>query len=146
MKEIVIYQCATDDDFSMALKITKDYTKWLGIDLSFQNIESEFANFSSIYSMDSRGIFLLSKYDERLAGGIGLREFGDDIAEMKRLFVYEEFRGLHIGEQLVARLILEAKSLGYKKIRLDTLLFSAISHPLFNNLNHSLKHRIVFAE
>lgn len=118
-----ILTCTTKEDFSSALKITKDYTKWLNIDLSFQNIEQEFADFSSIYSTDNRGIFLLALHNGILAGGVGFREFEKNIAEMKRLFVYRKYRRLHIGEKLIELLIIQARRLGYEKMRLDTLCY-----------------------
>lgn len=40
---------------------------------------------------------------------------------MKRLYVRDAFRQLGIGQELVARILVSAKSLGYDAIRLDTL-------------------------
>ena len=40
---------------------------------------------------------------------------------MKRLFVREDFRGQKIGILLIEKLIEEARKIGYKKMRLDTL-------------------------
>jgi ribosomal protein S18 acetylase RimI-like enzyme len=39
---------------------------------------------------------------------------------MKRLFVRGDFRGRKIGNVLIEKLIEEAKSIGYRKMRLDT--------------------------
>ena len=38
---IEIKRCSTDSDFSSAIQITKDYIRWLNIDLSFQDIDKE---------------------------------------------------------------------------------------------------------
>ena len=42
---------------------------------------------------------------------------------MKRLFVKPEFRGLHLGNYLVEKVINDAKEIGYKFMLLDTLPF-----------------------
>jgi putative acetyltransferase len=66
------------------------------------------------------GRLLLAFADGKLAGCIALRKFEDEICEMKRLFVKENFRGQKIGISLIERLIEEAQKIGYEKIRLDT--------------------------
>ncbi len=58
--------------------------------------------------------------DEKLAGCIALRKLEDEICEMKRLFVKDEFRGQKIGIALSEKLFEEATKIGYKKMRLDT--------------------------
>lgn len=40
---------------------------------------------------------------------------------MKRLYVRPEFRGMHIGQQLMDRVIAEARLIGYRTLRLDTI-------------------------
>ena len=56
----------------------------------------------------------------RLAGCIALRKLEENICEMKRLFVREDFRGCGIGKILIEKLISEAQIIGYEKMRLDT--------------------------
>ena len=78
---IDIKHCSTDADFDFAVRITKDYLRWLDMDLSFQDIDNEFSNFSSMYG-PPQGIFLLAWRKRDLVGGVGLRRFDDDIYEM----------------------------------------------------------------
>lgn len=42
---------------------------------------------------------------------------------MKRLYVKPEFRGKHIGNQLIQKIISDSREIGYKHILLDTLPF-----------------------
>lgn len=66
------------------------------------------------------GALFVAYHRGRPAGCIALRNLGLGIAEMKRLFVDEPFRGLGIGRALAERVILEAGAIGYSAIRLDT--------------------------
>ncbi len=115
-----IIPCSTGSDYAVARKISKDYVKWLNMDLSFQDIENEFSDFRSIYG-PPRGTYLLAFQDKQAAGGVGLREFEADICEMKRLYVYDDFKGKGIGTALCTDLIQVAKHMGYARMRLDTI-------------------------
>jgi putative acetyltransferase len=115
-----IKHCSTHLDYSFAMQITKDYIRWLNMDLSFQDIDKELSNFPSVYGRP-KGLFLLAWYKGKLAGGVGLRMLEPKVCEMKRLFVYDQFRRRGIGCSLCNALIQEAKNLAYEKMRLDTL-------------------------
>jgi ribosomal protein S18 acetylase RimI-like enzyme len=64
---------------------------------------------------------LLAVADETTAGCIALRKIDDETCEMKRLYVRDDFRGSGLGRKLIERAIEEAKQIGYKRMRLDTL-------------------------
>ncbi len=66
------------------------------------------------------GRLLLASVDGRAAGCVALRSLGDGSSEMKRMFVDPEFRGRGVGKALAVRLVDEARSAGYRTIRLDT--------------------------
>lgn len=97
-----------------------EYLHWIGVDLSFQHIEDELANFPDRYR-EPEGAFLAAKIEQQLVGCVGLKKIDSHVCEMKRLFVREEFRTLGIGKALVARILAEAEKLGYTAMRLDTL-------------------------
>jgi len=66
------------------------------------------------------GCLLLAMYGELPVGCVGLRDIGDDICEMKRLFVMPEWRGRGIGKALAKEVIEKAKKIGYVCMRIDT--------------------------
>ncbi len=117
---IEIKHCTSVSDFSQAIRITKDYIEWLNMDLGFQDINKELEGFSFMYGQPD-GLFLLALDVGVLVGGIGLRSFKPSICEMKRLFVYDHYKGEGVGRILCEALIKEAKGLGYEKMLLDTL-------------------------
>ncbi len=117
---IKIRNCKALPDFDLALQIIRDYIQWLDMDLCFQDIDNELSGFSTIYSPPG-GAFLIAYHGDAPAGGGGVRRLEPGVCEMKRLFVYERFRGWGVGRALCTALIREAKELGYDKMRLDTL-------------------------
>jgi len=130
---IEIKQCSTDSDFSSAMQMTKDYIRWLNMDLSFQDIDKELANFPSMYGPPN-GLFLLAWHRGELGGGVGLRMLEAGICEMKRLFVYDPFKRKGVGCSLCTAIIKEAMNLGYEKMRLDTLGRMKAAKRLYENL------------
>lgn len=102
-----------------ARTIFREYEKWLGLDLCFQNFEEEMRSLPGKYA-PPEGRLILAYKDGELAGGIALRKIEDGICEMKRLYLREIARGSGIGSELIERLIAEARKIGYTKMRLDT--------------------------
>jgi GNAT superfamily N-acetyltransferase len=65
---------------------------------------------------------LPAKADGAYVGRVALRPIGEGTCELKRLYVPPAFRGKGIGKALVQAIIEEARGIGYKRIRLDTVL------------------------
>lgn len=58
----------------------------------------------------------------KVAGVVAMRPLEDaGAAEMKRLYVREDWRGQGLGRELVARIIAHARDRGYTALRLDTV-------------------------
>ena len=57
------------------------------------------------------------------AGCIGLRKLDEKRGELKRLYVRPDFRGHRIGEQMIRRILADAREIGYRQVLLDTLPF-----------------------
>ena len=59
--------------------------------------------------------------ENQVLGGGGLRKTDKEIGELKRLYVYSEFRGLGIASVLCAHLLSVAREFNLSRIRLDAL-------------------------
>lgn len=116
----MIIQAETPEQIEETRRLFREYEKWLDIDLCFQSFAEELANLPGKYAAPSGRLFLIY-VEGKVAGCIALRRINDDICEMKRLFVRENFRGSGAGRILIEHLIKEAGKIGYRKMRLDTL-------------------------
>lgn len=114
-----ILQTNNDDMIAEARQLFREYETWLGMDLCFQGFEQELAELPGKY-VPPDGRLYLAYVDDKLAGCIAMRKLEDGVCEMKRLFVRDGFRGARIGVRLIERLIEEARSEGYERMRLDT--------------------------
>lgn len=119
MQSISIKQAETVEQIRQARGLFREYEAWFGMNLCFQNFDEEVASLPGKYAAPEGRLFLAFS-DEKLAGCIALRKLEEDICEMKRLFVKNEFRGQKIGVKLIEKLFEEAKEIGYAQMRLDT--------------------------
>jgi GNAT superfamily N-acetyltransferase len=99
----------------------KAYLLELNEDLCFQSFDSEIDNPLYKYSAPVGALFI-AYHNATPVGCIALQALQEaQTCEMKRLYVVPEYRKLKIGDALVQALLLEAKTLGYLTMKLDTL-------------------------
>lgn len=115
-----LIQAVTKEQINIAKDLFLEYAKSLDFELCFQDFDKELTELPGEYSPPDGRLFLV-KLDDKFAGCIALRKLEQGICEMKRLYVRPEFRGLSIGKKLAYKLVEEAKAIGYKKMRLDTV-------------------------
>lgn len=110
----------TEKHLEIIRKLFREYEDFLGFHLCFQDFEKEMAMLPGKYAPPD-GRLIIAEYNSEVAGCIAIKKIGEDVCEMKRLYVRPKFRGLKIGRKLAEKIIVEAKTIGYKKMRLDTL-------------------------
>lgn len=114
-------------------QILLEYAQSLDIDLSFQDFEIELKTLPGKYGPPD-GILILALVNAKAAGCVALRKISENICEMKRLFVRDEYKGLGIGKRLTTMIIEEASKLNYHYIRLDTLSTMEKAQDLYKTL------------
>jgi putative acetyltransferase len=105
---------------AQARELFQEYAQSLGVNLCFQNFEQELAGLPGHYAPPD-GRLLLAEYDGQLAGCVALHKWDDGICEMKRLYLRPSFRGKGLGRAIAEKIIADASSIGYQRMRLDTI-------------------------
>lgn len=116
---------ATDTKQVQAARVLfVEYAQGLGVDLCFQNFDTEVAQLPGEYA-EPGGALLLAFVDGQAAGCVALRALPSvdyaNACEMKRLYVRPAFRRLGLGRVLAVQLLNLATQAGYSCLLLDTL-------------------------
>ena len=140
----------TSADIALARELFVEYARWLRVDLCFQGFDQELATLPGAYA-PPRGRLLLAGAKPAAFGCIALRPLEtrsgccgdgpssrrdneDGIGEVKRLFVQPARRGDGWGRRLAEALITEARAIGYRELKLDTLEWMEDARRLYAKL------------
>ena len=104
--------------------LLREYADAIGVDLSFQDFDSEVADPLGFYEL----VLLASD------GCVALRRVDERSCEMKRLFVRPDTRGSGLGRKLAEAVIDEARARGYERMLLDTLPTMGAAQALYRSL------------
>jgi len=116
----MLVQAESSAHVVQARELFQEYAQSLGVDLCFQNFEQELAGLPGHYASPD-GRLLLAEYDGQLAGCVALHKWDNGICEMKRLYLRPSFRGKGLGRAIAEKIITDARSIGYQRMRLDTI-------------------------
>ncbi len=121
-----IREAVAPDDVALARTLFVEYARWLEVDLCFQGFERELASLPGAYAAP-RGRLLLAGAPGQAFGCIALRPLDFDglparsVGEVKRLYVQPAQRNGGWGRRLAETLVAEARAIGYRELKLDTL-------------------------
>jgi ribosomal protein S18 acetylase RimI-like enzyme len=124
LPEVHLIRRAQLEDLETVRGFLREYADSLGVDLSFQDFESELADPLSSYEL-----VLLAE-----DGCVALRGIDELTCEMKRLYVRPVARGGGLGRQLAEEVIAEARARGYGRMLLDTLPEMSAAQALYRSL------------
>ena len=130
---VEIIPVATQEELQAVRILFTEYVRSLGFDLHFQEYEAEYARLPGEYA-PPEGRLYLARYGSATAGCIALRKIDVHTCEMKRLYVRPEYRRNKIGRKLSEKLIQEARAIGYRTMRLDTVPQMAAAIALYRSL------------
>lgn len=141
--EPAIREALTEDDLARARALFLEYAHWLAVDLCFQGFAEELATLPGAYARP-RGRLLLAGGPGQAFACIALRplappkgcaaQTSTSVGEVKRLFVRAGQRKGGWGRRLAEAIIAEARCIGYRELKLDTLDWMADARRLYAGL------------
>jgi putative acetyltransferase len=133
-----IVPALSDGTLLQARNLFREYASTLGVEECLEDFERELVSLPGLYAPPGGRLLLgMQESAEGPGEAIGcaaLRGLEPDACEMKRLYVRPAFRGNGAGLELVRSLIAEARSIGYKRMLLDTLPTMREAHLLYRRL------------
>ena len=115
-----IIQARTPQEMAEAKALFQAYADTLDFDLGFQGFHEEVSGLPGPYA-PPHGTILLAYEDDAAVGCVALKPLEPGICEMKRLFVKPEARRQNLGRKLAGTIIKQAQTMGYARMRLDTV-------------------------
>lgn len=120
-----ITQALDESAISQVRELFREYANTPGVSPCWQDFDRELASLPGRYSPPEGRLLLAHLVEpgksESLVGCVAMHKLEEGNCEMKRLYVRPEFRGERAGRKLAEALIAEAHSIGYRRMRLDTL-------------------------
>ncbi len=134
-----IVEATSQEDIEQVRNLFTEYRAELAVEPCLRSFDAEIASLPGSYAAPG-GRLLLAKVVGQPVGCVGLRPFPKEgSCEMKRLYVRPPFRGDKLGRTLADRIVQEARSLGYRSMRLD-------SHPASMQAAIKMYRRLGFEE
>ena len=117
---LAVRQAESPAQIAQARELFLEYAESLGFSLCFQSFDLELAGLPGSYAPPD-GRLLIAEYRGQLAGCVALHRLKPEICEMKRLYLRPHLRGKGVGRALAETVISEARVMGYRTMRLDTV-------------------------
>lgn len=111
----------TDADWAEVERLIRAYLASLPFEVDFQDLDGELGDLPSSYGPPDGAARLVRGDDGVAVGVVGVRRFDEHDAELKRMYLEPAARGTGAGRALAEAAIEAARSLGYRRLLLDTV-------------------------
>lgn len=141
-----IIAAETDAHIQHIIALSQEYVTWMMAEIPLHYPELGLTAFMSSRAYDDvrkkfpgehvppHGRLYLAMNDDRAGGCIALAKLSESVCEMRTLYVRSEFRGMGLGRKLVETICHDAREIGYRQMRLDTLGFMSGAQNLYRSL------------
>ncbi len=141
MDEIALEQVESEAQKEQAGALIREYLGWLNArlkrdyDMEFDvetMVESDLSDAHKFHPPFGR--FYLARLQGRAVGVGCLKRLEANVGEVQRMYVAPNYRGKGVGRAITHRLIDEARSIGYRQLRLESLNFLHSAHSLYRSV------------
>ena len=124
-----------------ARRLVTEYLEWIAqgakehYGLTFDiaaMVDSDLDDRAKFFPPDGR--FYVVRHQGAFVGVGCLKKLAPGIAEVQRMYVQPHVRGVGTGRKLVERLVADARAIGYKAVRLESLKFLSAAHTLYRSV------------
>jgi len=166
---IQVVPAQTGEPLERFIELSQEYVDWInsevrrrypGLDIGEFNSERGYDDVRKKYPgehVPPKGCVLLATSGDEACGCVAVGRLATTVCEMRTLYVRPACRGAGIGRRLAEASIEQARRLGYRRMRLDTLAFLDPAMRLYRSLGFreippyhrvppQLKNRIRFLE
>jgi ribosomal protein S18 acetylase RimI-like enzyme len=134
VSDVRITPAGTPEQIERVRQLFREYADATGARECFEGFAKEVAGLPGPYTPPA-GQLLLAELDGSTVGCVAMRKLDDGTSEMKRLYVRPAFRGGNLGRRLAEAIITEARRMGYRTMRLDTLPSMVAARALYQSLD-----------
>ena len=141
MEEIQFHQVENEEQKEQAGALVREYLEWLN-----ERIQRDYAiefNVEAMINSDLSesdkfhppgGRFYIVRYGDECAGVGCLKRLDEGVGEIQRMYVPPRYRGMGIGRAITERLINDARLIGYRQLKLESLEFLGAAHSLYRSV------------
>ena len=141
MEKVIFYQVEDAEHKKQAGILIREYLRGLnervqrdyGIKFDVDAmVASDLSDTRKFHPPDGR--FFLAQCGGEIAGVGCLKKLEEGVGEIQRMYVRPRLRGNGVGRAIVNRLIEDARSLDYRRLKLESLEFLAAAHGLYRSV------------
>jgi GNAT superfamily N-acetyltransferase len=122
------------EDWADVERLIRAYLAELPFPVDFQDLDAELAELPAVYGPPAGVALLMADDNGTNLGVVAVRPLASGDAEMKRMYLDPAVRGRGHGQDLAEAAVAAARSLGYRRLLLDTVARLAPANAVYEGL------------
>ncbi len=101
------------------MQLVKDVLGEYGLETNPQVADKDIQNIAESY-LQNGGVFKVLEQDGRIVGSYGIYRVSSFVCELRKMYIYRQFRGKGFGKMMMDDALQEAKVLGFAEMTIET--------------------------